>query len=228
VSVVLISIDKLKKPDWDVRFKRSGEWQLHFDTLIKRQGIREPLHVVKDGDQYVVVEGLTRFQAALDVGLKEVPCIVHEKLDMDPFVFAMHMNMLKNTLSVVSVARCFWKLYAEYGWSVSQIAKEFNLSRMHVYRLLKLNELPESVLEEIEDGKRPAFPESRKKRHMSHDVTSEGFKGGKGVRCPYCGAFPEKGKGKWIYFCPDHEDYYHDVLRWIYSGEGQRPFWGGG
>jgi ParB/RepB/Spo0J family partition protein len=222
MSVKWIDTKEIKLPDWDVRFKRDLEWQKYFEEQIRVQGIRDPLHVLKQEDGYLLLEGRTRYQAACNVGISQVPCVVYEKLDVDPYVFAIQMNMLKKELSIVSLTCCFYDLYFEKGWTVAKIAGTFNLDRSHVYRLIKLNELPKEELEKIEAGLRPAFPEAHKKAHLSHCETTSGKKGGFGVRCPFCGCFPEKGKGKWIYFCPEHEDAYPEVLELIMSGEWKR------
>lgn len=51
---------------------------------IKEQGFDDPLTVIKlDNGKYRVIDGEHRLQGASALGMKEVPCIVKEKLDED-------------------------------------------------------------------------------------------------------------------------------------------------
>ena len=214
-SVVWISTDLIDLPDWDLRYVRDNAWEQYFTERIKHQGINQPLHVLRKNGRYVLLGGRTRFKAAVANGIRKVPCIVHEKLDVPPELFAFRLDMLKKELGVVSVAWMANKMRFEWGWSIPRIAEELGVTRQHVYRLLKLVERDPKELREIELGLRPAWGEASRKRQVSHHVTHEGKKASSGVRCPICGAFPKKGQGKWIYFCSEHREEYEAVMSYI-------------
>jgi len=218
-SVRWIAIDLIDLPEWDVRYTRDAEWERYFTEQIRRQGIRDPLHVLQRGSRYMLLEGFTRFKSARACGLKKVPCIVHGDLDVNPELYAFRLNMLRRSLGIVSVAWMANKMRFEWNWTMEQIAEELGCTRQHVYRLLKLVERDPEELREIELGLRPAWRKKRKKPHVSHDVTHGGKRASSGVRCPICGSFPEKGKGKWIYLCSEHEDAYDSLMEYAMSGE---------
>jgi signal transduction histidine kinase len=62
------------------------------EASIRRMGVLEPLLVRQQGKQYHVITGLNRLRAARSVGLRSVPCIVH---DVDE-------EMLKNMREAVT------------------------------------------------------------------------------------------------------------------------------
>jgi len=99
-SVVWISIDQIDLPDWDLRYVRDYTWERYFAGRIKHQGINQPLHVLKKNGRYMLLAGRTRFKAAAVNGIRKVPCIVHEKLDVPPELFAFRLDMLKKELGV--------------------------------------------------------------------------------------------------------------------------------
>jgi hypothetical protein len=59
----------------------ASDWQAWIDE-IRENGIIEPLRVVVEGDRYLVVEGRHRLEAASQIGLATVPCIVVEPSDI--------------------------------------------------------------------------------------------------------------------------------------------------
>lgn len=59
----------------------ASDWQAWIDE-IRENGIMEPLRVVVEGDRYLVVEGRHRLEAASQIGLATVPCIVVEPSDI--------------------------------------------------------------------------------------------------------------------------------------------------
>jgi len=214
-SVRWIDTHLIDVPEWDVRYARDSKWEYYFTEEIKRHGIHDPLHVLKKGERYLLLEGFTRFKAARFLGIEKVPCIVHKKLDVDPQLFAFRLNMWRRTLGVVSVARMAYIMRFEWNWSLPQIAEELGCTVQHVFRLLKLLNRDPKELEEIEHGLRPAWEKKRKKPRHSHNVNDGGKRASSGVRCPICGAFPKKKMGKWIYFCNEHQREYEAVMNYI-------------
>src|SRR5271167_4521367 len=74
-----ISPDRIRRnPDNPRLFFRSVE----MDTLmasIRRYGIRVPISVYEDGNQYFLIDGERRWRCALKLNIDRIPALVHTK-----------------------------------------------------------------------------------------------------------------------------------------------------
>ena len=119
---------------------------------IKKNGIMQNLTVIPKqdqfGDQYWVLIGNRRFEAAKAAGLKELPCKVVDDLSPAEQVGIMlEENMQRNDLTIVEQAEGF-QLMLDFGESVESIAERTGFSETTVRRRLKINELDKKTLSE--------------------------------------------------------------------------------
>jgi len=73
-EIILIPVEKLKKSKWNPRIVRDPEKMKILIESIKRDGIKYPLLVHKIGDEYEVLDGSRRLEAAKIIGLEKLPC----------------------------------------------------------------------------------------------------------------------------------------------------------
>lgn len=109
---------------------------------IARNGILQPLTVVPFENDYKVVIGHRRLEAAKQAGLEEVPCEVKEMSEEDQLNVMMMENMLRENLTAYEEAKGF-QLMLDLGKSVETIAEETGFSQTTVRnrtRLLSLDE----------------------------------------------------------------------------------------
>lgn len=119
---------------------------------IKKNGIMQNLTVVpkKDqfGDQYWVLIGNRRFEAAKAAGLRELPCKVVDDLSPAEQVGIMlEENMQRSDLTIVEQAEGF-QLMLDFGESVESIAERTGFSETTVRRRLKIAELDLEILKQ--------------------------------------------------------------------------------
>ena len=119
---------------------------------IKKNGIMQNLTVIPKrdqfGDQYWVLIGNRRFEAAKAAGLKELPCKVVDDLSPAEQVGIMlEENMQRNDLTIIEQAEGF-QLMLDFGESVESIAERTGFSETTVRRRLKINELDKKTLSE--------------------------------------------------------------------------------
>ena len=117
---------------------------------IKKNGIMQNLTVVtkKDqfGDQYWVLIGNRRFEAAKAAGLKELPCkVVDDLTPAEQVGIMLEENMQRNDLTIIEQAEGF-QLMLDLGESVESIAERTGFSETTVRRRLKINELDKETL----------------------------------------------------------------------------------
>jgi ParB family chromosome partitioning protein len=119
---------------------------------IKKNGIMQNLTVIPKqdqfGDQYWVLIGNRRFEAAKAAGLRELPCKVVDDLSPAEQVGIMlEENMQRNDLTIIEQAEGF-QLMLDFGESVESIAERTGFSETTVRRRLKINELDKKTLSE--------------------------------------------------------------------------------
>lgn len=119
---------------------------------IKKNGIMQNLTVVtkKDqfGDQYWVLIGNRRFEAAKAAGLKELPCkVVDDLTPAEQVGIMLEENMQRNDLTIIEQAEGF-QLMLDLGETVETIAQRTGFSQTTVRHRLKIAELDPEVLKE--------------------------------------------------------------------------------
>lgn len=109
---------------------------------IAKNGILQPLTVVPCENDYKVVIGHRRLEAARQAGLEEVPCEIRELSEEDQLNIMMMENMMRENLTAYEEAKGF-QLMLDLGKSVETIAEETGFSQTTVRnrtRLLSLDE----------------------------------------------------------------------------------------
>ncbi|HVN28274.1 MAG TPA: ParB/RepB/Spo0J family partition protein [Candidatus Binataceae bacterium] len=140
----------------------------HFDAdrlaeltnAIRSQGIIEPL-IVRivgnpddiDGPRYELIAGERRLRAARAAGLDSVPVIVRDLDDRAALEMSLVENLAREELNAVEEGRAFARLCREFSLSHDDIAARIGKSRPYVSNAIRLLDLPENVLDLIENGK---------------------------------------------------------------------------
>ena len=135
-------------------------------AAIKLYGFEQPILVRRsviesepDGtkfDTYEIVDGVHRKQAADALGMREIPCVVNNKItDEQAHALRISMNRLRGELDLASVAGEF-RLLSDAGWDLSAL-ETTGFSGDEVAALMAVGndngdfELPETVGAEPED-----------------------------------------------------------------------------
>ena len=113
---------------------------------IKAVGLLEPLVVYPDGDGYVILDGVQRYRALLEMGVEVAPCILGKQRE------AFSPNRMVNRVSPVQENRMIEKSLAEVDEGT--IAAALGISGIG-YRLKKtlLNQLHADVAAALDQGK---------------------------------------------------------------------------
>lgn len=123
---------------------------------IREKGIIEPIvvrsHPDRPGD-YEIVAGERRWRAAQEARLHEVPVVLRELADRDALEIALVENIHRDDLSPLEEAEAYRRLMEEFSHTQEALARAVGKSRSHVANALRLLGLPESVKENILDGK---------------------------------------------------------------------------
>ena len=112
---------------------------------IAEKGIIEPLVVRQRGGRYQIVAGERRYQAAVQVGLRELPVVIREVDDTEIIEVALVENIQRKDLGPFEEAEALSSLADRCGYTHEDLAKRLGKSRTSVTESLALAEMPEEV-----------------------------------------------------------------------------------
>ena len=112
---------------------------------ITEQGIIEPLIVRQRADRFQIIAGERRYQAAVQVGLHELPVIVREVDDTEVIELALVENLQRKDLTPFEEAEALQGLAERCGYTHEDLARRLGKSRTSVTESLALGSMPEAV-----------------------------------------------------------------------------------
>lgn len=113
---------------------------------IREQGILQPLVVrMNKQQQYEIIAGERRYQAAKMAGLSKVPVMIKEVSDETAVAMALIENMQRSDLNPLEEAVGLDRLTREFRLTHQQVAQAVGKSRTTITNLLRLLTLNEDV-----------------------------------------------------------------------------------
>ena len=114
---------------------------------IAEKGIIEPLIVRQRRGRFQIVAGERRYQAAAQVGLREVPVMIRDVDDGELIEIALIENIQRKDLSPFEEAEALHSLATDHGYKHEELARRLGKSRSSVTESLSLNAMPDQVRE---------------------------------------------------------------------------------
>ncbi len=112
---------------------------------IAEKGVIEPLVVRQRGGRYQIIAGERRYQAAVQVGLRELPVVVRDVDDTEVIELALVENLQRKDLTPFEEAEALHALADRCGYTHEDLARKLGKSRTSVTESLTLNQMPEEV-----------------------------------------------------------------------------------
>ncbi len=112
---------------------------------ISEKGIIEPLIVRQKHDRFQLVAGERRYQAAVQVGLTELPVVIREVDDREMLEIALVENLQRKDLTPFEEAEALQSLVQKYGHTHEDLARRLGKSRTAITESLALAKMPEEV-----------------------------------------------------------------------------------
>lgn len=155
-AAALIAIDRIIPDTNQPRVTFNADEVRRLGESIRDHGQLQPCVVRWDGakERYVIVAGERRYRGALEVGLKELRCVVWED-NVDPTnvqELQIIENALRSDLAPMEEAAAIRKLMVARGYNGKQVAERLHLSPTDVTRALALLKLPNEVQQHVERG----------------------------------------------------------------------------
>lgn len=112
---------------------------------IAEKGIIEPIIVRQRGGRFQIVAGERRYQAAVQVGLREVPIVIREVDDNEIIEVALIENIQRKDLTPFEESEALQSLATRCGYTHEDMARKLGKSRTSITESLSLNNMPEEV-----------------------------------------------------------------------------------
>ena len=112
---------------------------------IAEKGILEPLVVRQRGDRFQIVAGERRYQAAVQVGLRELPVVIRDVDDTEMLELALIENLQRKDLTPFEESEALQGLAERCGYTHEDLARRLGKSRTSVTESLTLNGMPDEV-----------------------------------------------------------------------------------
>jgi ParB family chromosome partitioning protein len=112
---------------------------------IAEKGILEPLLVRQRGERFQIIAGERRYQAAIQVGLRDLPAVIREADEAETLELALIENLQRKDLTPFEEAEALHNLAARCGYTHEDLARKLGKSRSSVTESLALAAMPEDI-----------------------------------------------------------------------------------
>ena len=112
---------------------------------IAEKGIIEPIIVRQRGTRFQIVAGERRYQAAVQVGLREVPVVIRDVDDDEIIEIALIENIQRKDLTPFEESEALHALGTRCNYTHEDMARRLGKSRTAITESLSLNNMPEEV-----------------------------------------------------------------------------------
>ena len=148
-----IEIDKIVPNPYQPRkiFDETGLKELA--NSIKQQGLIQPIIVVSDEDEYVLIAGERRLRAHKILKKDKIKAII---IDFDLTKlreYAIIENLQREDLNVLDLATSLYELIEEHNYTHDEVANIISKSRSYVTNILRMLKLSDYAKEKLKENK---------------------------------------------------------------------------
>ena len=112
---------------------------------IAEKGIIEPIIVRQRGGRFQIVAGERRYQAAVQVGLRDIPIVIREVDDDEIIEVALIENLQRKDLTPFEESEALQSLASRCSYTHEDMARRLGKSRTSITESLSLNNMPDEV-----------------------------------------------------------------------------------
>jgi ParB family chromosome partitioning protein len=122
---------------------------------IMQKGLIHPIVVRPINDnRYELIAGHRRFQACKYLSAQKIMCHIVDVDDKEAYEIAISENVQQQTMSPIEEALAFKRYIETFGWGgESNLAPKIGKSQEYISKRIKLLSLPESLQQDIVQGK---------------------------------------------------------------------------
>jgi len=152
-GVTVLRITEIEPNRGQARKDFDSEALEELASSISQHGVIQPLVVRrKDNGFYEIIAGERRWRASKMAGLTQIPVIVKDIDDRSAAIMSLIENLQREDLNSVEEANGYRELIDSFGMTQEEAAQKVGKSRTAVANLLRILNLPDSVLALVSDG----------------------------------------------------------------------------
>ncbi len=152
-GILRVAPDTIAKNPYQPRTRFESAELAQLKNSIRDHGILQPLVVRRSPAGMELVAGERRLRAALDLELEAVPVVVRDATDEEMQTLALVENLQRVDLNPVEKARALRAMMRNFDLTQEAVASRVGKARATIANLLRLLELPEIILEMVEEGR---------------------------------------------------------------------------
>jgi len=112
---------------------------------IAEKGVIEPLIVRQQEDRFQIIAGERRYQAAIQIGLRDLPVVIRDVDDTEVIEVALVENLQRKDLTAFEEAEALQSLASKNAYTHEALARKLGKSRTAITESLALNAMPAEV-----------------------------------------------------------------------------------
>jgi len=147
-----IEIAKIKTNPYQPRREFNEEAIKELASSIQKYGLLQPVVLIRDEDEYILVAGERRLRATKLLGEEYIKAIVVDYSKNDLREYALIENIQREDLNPIEIAYSLQSLIEEHGYTHEELANSISKSRSYVTNLLRILNLPKFVQEKIKNN----------------------------------------------------------------------------
>lgn len=123
---------------------------------IREHGVIQPIvlrEIEELSDNYEIIAGERRWRAAKMAGLDEIPAVIMTGDELKVAEVSLIENVQRKDLNPIEEALAYKALIEKFGLKQEEVAQQAGKSRSAVANMLRLLELPDEVLNMVQDEK---------------------------------------------------------------------------
>jgi ParB family chromosome partitioning protein len=146
----MISVEKIDPNPHQARCELGNIEELQ--DSIRSKGILEPILVRAKGSRFEIIAGERRYQAARNIGLKEMPCIDMDVEDAEAMEIALIENLQRKDLDIFEEADGLQALADIHSYNHEQISAKIGKARSTITEILSISRIPQHARDIINEA----------------------------------------------------------------------------
>ncbi len=148
-----ISITNISPNPFQPRIDFEKNSLLELSKSIKEHGIIQPITVRKMGrDNFQIISGERRFQAAKIAQIIEIPCYIRIADDKKMLEMAIVENIQRKDLNAIEIGLSYQRLIDECQLTHEELSKKVSKDRSTISNFLRLLKLPNEIQKAVRDN----------------------------------------------------------------------------
>ncbi|MFC4651707.1 ParB/RepB/Spo0J family partition protein [Lactococcus nasutitermitis] len=153
-KIVELKISDIVKNPYQPRLAFDEKKLAELANSIQENGVLQPIIVRKSAlVGYELLAGERRFLASQIAKQSTIPAIIRDYSDEKMMTLSILENLQREDLNTVEEARSLSLLTEKLGLTHDEVAQSLGKSRSYVSNLLRILDLPESILQQVSTGK---------------------------------------------------------------------------